>query len=364
MKNIKQKYYSLVKYFESLINKILLKQQIKNNKFFYNKGELKISNFNKYLIVFISIIFLSLFYFLIPTLYDKNWVQNTLEKKLINDFKVNFSLSSDISYEILPSPHFTIKNSKIINEDNQNLKEVAEIEKLKIFISKKNLFNKKNLKINFISINNANFYLQKEDFNFFNKIINNKLLIKDINIKKSNIFIKDNKKKTITIIKVPKGKLFHDDLNLMNVFNLKGKIFNTPFLLKLNKNLSLLNFNEIKIDLKKIDLSFLNKSSKNSQGVTEGLNVFTILNSKLITKYQFNEDLLNFNSTESRIKKSNINYNGQMSFNPFDLVLDINLDNFKFSNLIDPNNIILEFFKNKIFFNKNLSIKSTLQSSN
>ena len=161
MKNIKLKYYSLVKYFKFLINKILLNQQtkikyfrflynkillkkpIKTNKFFSNKSEFKISNFNKYLIVFISIIFLFLFYCLIPTLYDKNWIQNTLEKKLLKDFKVNFSLSSDISYEILPSPHFTIKNAKIINEDNPKLRELAEIEKFKIFISKKKLFNKK-----------------------------------------------------------------------------------------------------------------------------------------------------------------------------------------------------------------------------
>jgi hypothetical protein len=44
--------------------------------------------------------------------------------------------------------------------------------------------------------------------------------------------------------------------------------------------------------------------------------------------------------------------------------VDINLDNLKLSDLVNPNNIFLEFFKNKIFFNNNLSVKSTLQSSN
>ena len=364
MKNIKQKYYSLVKYFRSLINKILLKQQIKKNKLFSNKGELKISNFNKYIIAFISLIFFSLFYFLIPTFYDKNWVQNTLEKKLLNDFKVNFSLSSDILYEILPSPHFTIKNAKIINEDNEKLKELGEIGKLKVFISKKNLFNKKNLKINLISINNANFYIQKDDLVFFNNIMNNNLLSKKIKVKKSNIFIEDDEKKTISIVKVPEGKLFHDNLNLMNVLDLKGEVFKTPFLLTLNKDLSLLKSNEIKVDLKKVDLSFFNKSLKNSKGVTEGLNILKILNSKLITKYEFNNNLLNFNSTGSKINQSSISYNGNISLNPFDLVVDINLDNLKLSDLVNPNNIFLEFFKNKIFFNNNLSVKSTLQSSN
>ena len=110
MKNIKIKYNRVVKYINSLINKILLKQKYKKENNFSYKFKLKVSSFNKYIIVIISLLFIYLFYLLIPTLYDKNWVQSVLEKKLLNEFNVNLSLSSDISYEILPSPHFTIKN--------------------------------------------------------------------------------------------------------------------------------------------------------------------------------------------------------------------------------------------------------------
>ena len=101
---------SVDKYFKSLINKILLKYKNKIKSLSY-KSKSKISNFNKILITFISLLFVYLFYLSIPTLYNKSWVQNTLEYKLVDQFKIDFSISSDISYEILPSPHFKVKNS-------------------------------------------------------------------------------------------------------------------------------------------------------------------------------------------------------------------------------------------------------------
>ena len=105
MKNIKVKYNRVVKYINSLINRILLKQQTKKENSFSNKLNFKVSSFNKFIIVIISLLFSYLFYLLIPTLYDENWTQSTLEKKLLEEFKVDLSLSSDIEYEILPSPH-------------------------------------------------------------------------------------------------------------------------------------------------------------------------------------------------------------------------------------------------------------------
>ena len=94
-----------VKNFNNLIKNTIFKVKNKtNNKF-------KVSSFNRFLITLISLLFISLFYLLIPTLYDKNWVQQNIEHNLLKEFKINFSLSSDISYNILPSPHFLIKDT-------------------------------------------------------------------------------------------------------------------------------------------------------------------------------------------------------------------------------------------------------------
>ena len=140
MVNMKQKYTKTVKYFNNLIKDIIFQLTDKTNKFFkkiifkltyktnkFFKNNSKISNFNKLIISFISLLFLYLFYLSLPTLYDKTWVQNTIENKLLEDFKINFSISSNISYNILPQPHFLIKNSKIFKDNDEKPILLAEI---------------------------------------------------------------------------------------------------------------------------------------------------------------------------------------------------------------------------------------------
>ena len=123
----------IVKYFNTFVENLVLKinDEIKN---FSNKKS-TISNFNKVIIIFISSIFIYMFYLLVPTLYNKVWVQNTLESKLIKNFKINFSTSSDITYLILPTPHFLIKDAKIFIKDDTGKKTLSEIKKLRVFIN-------------------------------------------------------------------------------------------------------------------------------------------------------------------------------------------------------------------------------------
>ena len=137
--NNKFKISSFKKYFitfNNLIQKTIFKVENKtNNKF-------KISSFNKYFITFIGLLFLYLFYLLIPLLYDKGWVQNVIENKILNEYKINLSTSANISYRILPAPHFLIKNSKIMLDSMKNQKSIADVKNLKIFLSQNNFFDK------------------------------------------------------------------------------------------------------------------------------------------------------------------------------------------------------------------------------
>ena len=98
----------IIKNFNNLIKKTIFKVQNKTNNNF------KISIFNKYLITFIGLLFLYIFYLLIPLLYEKNWVQNSIENKLLKEYKIKISTSANISYRILPAPHFLIKDSKLL----------------------------------------------------------------------------------------------------------------------------------------------------------------------------------------------------------------------------------------------------------
>ena len=188
MKNIKfkkiisKKIHHINQYLISYFN------EISNFKKYINKKNKKISNFNLYLIFLISLLFLYLFYLSIPSLYNKDKLQQIIANKLIDEFKINISISSDISYSILPAPHIVIQNVKIYNDNLKNPKELSQIKKLKIFISQKNLFKQENLKINRISIEEANFLIQITDLKYFKDFINDKFSNKKITIKKSNFF--------------------------------------------------------------------------------------------------------------------------------------------------------------------------------
>ena len=148
MKNIKKEIKKFLKKISFLIKKTLLKHKDQADNIFSYNINFKTTNFNRYLIGFVILIFIYLFYLSLPSIYEKNWVQKTIEKQLSSEYNLNFSISSEISYEILPSPHFNVKNAKIIYDS----KKISEIKVLKIFIYQKNLFIKENLEIKKILI--------------------------------------------------------------------------------------------------------------------------------------------------------------------------------------------------------------------
>ena len=98
----------IIKTFNNLIQKTIFKVKNKtNNKF-------NISGLNKVLITLIGSLFLYIFYLLLPSIYDKTWVEEKIKKNLLSEFKINLTSTEDISYRILPSPHFLIKDSREI----------------------------------------------------------------------------------------------------------------------------------------------------------------------------------------------------------------------------------------------------------
>jgi len=343
----------IVKYFDTLVEKTVLKLENKKDSFFEKKS--KISNFNKFTIALISLLFFYLFYLLIPTLYNKTWVQNTIENKLLEDFKINFSISSDITYNILPTPHFLIKNSKIFTDDGVEQKALSEIKNLRVFIEQNNLFNKKKMNIKKILIKDANFSLQEADLISLNTNIDKKFSNKKIKIRNSNIFLKNEKDETIVIVKVPSGSYFYDNTKKVNLLNLDGEIFNSPFSLNINKNFLPLMSKKTNLEVKKLKLNIFNESFKKLNNYTIGKNIISILNTKIQTKYNIKKNLVTFELDNSQIKNSKMNYKGRISIKPFDLRLHIDLKEYNLSKLFNIESIIGELFKSKLLFNENIS---------
>ena len=152
---------SFINYFTDKFNKFNKFIKFKHTKF------IKISNLSISIILFITLSFLYLFYLSIPTLYNKDALQKDITNKLIKEFKINFSLSSNIKYLILPAPHVLVENVKIFDNDLKDPKELSQIKKLKIYISQKNLFDQNDLKIKKILIEDANFLIKNKSYKFF-----------------------------------------------------------------------------------------------------------------------------------------------------------------------------------------------------
>ena len=348
----------IIKNFNNLVKRTIFKVQNKTNNNF------NISSFNKHLITLIALLFIYLFYLLTPLLYDKTWLQANIESKLLKEFKISISTSADISYRILPSPHFLIKDSKILVKGEKNNKSLAEVKDLKIFISQKNLFNKKKMNLSKILIKNANFSLTTKDIKLLSEFKDQNFSNKKIKINDSTLFFKDNLGDIITIIKIYETVLFFDDKKLLNFVNLKGEAFNVPLNFNFQNRNDPGRYEKINFNSKLLKLDILNESNITKNKLINGVNVISFLNSKLNTKYKVKEKLIIFQSDNSRLNNLQIDYKGELSINPFDLDLNIYLDNYRISRLFNINSILNEFIKSGLLFNDNISVNiSTTISS-
>ena len=345
---------NIVKFFNNFVKNTIFKVQNKTNTKF------KISTFNKFLITFIGILFFYIFYLLLPLLYDKGWVKDNIETKLLSEFKIDLSSFKDISYRILPAPHYLIKDSKILLNSLKNPESIADVKNFKIFISQKNLFNKEKMTIKNITINEANFFLLRSSFKILNNSNNNKFSNKKIEIKKSNIFFKDNLEEIIAIVKINRAILFFEDKELLNLFNLKGNVFTIPFTLEVKNTNDLIKKKEINFNAKSLNLNIFNESVVEQNNQVIGKNIISFLNSTISTQYEVDDKFITFISNSSRINGSKIKYNGELSINPFDLNLNIILNDYKISQLFKHNSIFTELLKSELFFNENITLNTSL----
>jgi hypothetical protein len=329
----------IVKIFNNFIKSTIFKVENKTNDKFH------VSNFSKYTIAIIVVLFIYIFYLSIPLLYDKNWVQNKIVTKLSDEFNIDLSNSFDISYRILPKPHYLIKDTKTT---------LAEIKDLAVYISQNNLFDKESIRIKQVVIEEANFSLLKNNFKIFYKDSEKKFSKKKIKINNSNVFFKDNLNEVISIIKISNAFLFFDEKNLFNLFDLKGEIFNIPF--ELNYQNEINSQKKINIKAPDIKLKIINEFFKKDEGLNGGINNISILNSSINTRYSIKDQIVIFQSDGSRVYNSKIDYNGQLAINPFDLNLKINLYDYKISKLFTPNSVINELIKSGLLFNENISV--------
>ena len=100
---------------------------------------------NYVLFVLSIVFFLYLLYLSIPGIVISENIQKELEEKLKKEYNLDFALTPDINYSILPKPHYIINDVVIFTEKMGYQKEFSQIKKLRIFINQNNFFKMNNI---------------------------------------------------------------------------------------------------------------------------------------------------------------------------------------------------------------------------
>ena len=339
-KKLKQRFLSINDSLENTFNKIK-----------YLKSNLKKSNFIKNNRVFFgiaSVVILTLSYFLIPTIHNKDIIQSKIKNHVLKKYNFDIRFSEKIKYGLLPKPHFIAKNLTIL----KNEKEIGIVKNFYTFIGLGSFFSIDNLELKDISIINSDFSITYEDLIFFQEFLKTEPNENKIIFKNSNIFFKTFDGDLLFINKIKNNKFYYDSINLENVLVSKNSIFNIPYKLtiknnKYKKELSS-NFNSRKIRLNVENI--INYSEDIKEGVIELL----FVNKKKSLNYEISDNSIKFLSKDKK------DLSGYIDFKPFYLNVDLIYDGISTKNLFKDDSLLVDLIKSEILNNQNLNVSINL----
>tara|TARA_B100001248_G_scaffold203659_1_gene157833 strand:+ start:59 stop:1549 length:1491 start_codon:yes stop_codon:yes gene_type:complete len=333
------------KIINNLLEKNLNKLNSKNLSFLYKN--------NKIILTFVALFVIFVTYLLLPTLYNQKDISKKLKNEILNKFDLKFEFSQKIKYNFLPRPHFTTIDSKIFDRE----KELSKIGKIKIFISLENLFSFENIEVRDLIFENANFNINKKNYNFFLELLNKNFENGSLILKNSNIFYKNPENEVLFINKILKMKYYFDTKELKNIFYSDNEIFNIPFSLKTfysedkNKIFSYINLNLMKLKIK----NQLNIKGEKLIGQSE----FVFNKDKRIAEYRIENKLFKFYMFD-KLEKPNKKFRGNFNLKPFYASLNGELDEINLNFLFGYNDFIVQLLKTEILNHKNIEFKLNL----
>ena len=291
----------------------------------------KNKNFLKFVLPSVIIFFSTILFLSLPVLLNYNSIQNVIEKKVATDFKINLKILGDISFKILPSPHYLVEKANLDLNTQNDSSSIIETKDLKIFIPFKKIYSRSNIQINRIEIENANIYFQMKDILDFRNHLYYKIN-KPVYIKKSNFFLIDENKQTILISQLKKIKYLIDIKNNSKQFKIDGNIFDVDYLSLWKRNYDNPNetFNEINIKNPNIDIKnlFLLEGAKKFSGKS----IINFLNEKIIINYKFQDNKI---LVDTPNENQNIEFVSKIELDPFFFESKINIYNKDINFFID-----------------------------
>ncbi len=312
-------------------------------RFILDTKRLRFGKNNKVFFVIVSIIFLTLVYFLIPTAYNKELIQKEIKNQVLQKYNISIKFDNEIRYNFFPKPHFSSKNLFIYNDK----KKIGEVKNFKIFIDFKNFFNFNEIQTENVIIDKADFNFKKSDLSFFTDLLKTEPNRNVIKIKRSNLFFTNSNDEVLFINQINDSNFYYDLKNLKNALVLKGKVFNVPYKLIIGND----KLNEIldfEFTSKKLVLKIENETDYKKENDTGNLKI-SFKNKNNIFGYQINKNSLDITSEDN-----NKIFRGLIEFKPFYLVLNFKYQTFRIKDLL-YNPFFIEILKSQILDNKNLN---------
>ena len=345
---------SSFKFFKNINNSI-------NSLLEKNLNKLKINNLinlaksNKIFLSIVALVILFLSYLSIPNIYNQDEISKELKKDLFNDLQLEVNFSKKLKYKFLPKPHFESTETSIIF----NQTKVSEIKKIKIYVSLENLYSLKKMNFNEIVLEDANFNLNKKNYNFFTELLNQNFASSKLKINNSNIFFRNFENEVLFINNIINAEYFYDKNELKNIFYSENKIFNLPYSLKLfNNQIENKIYSKLNVDLLKLQIEnehFYNDEIK--LGDTE----FIFNKLKGIAEYKTNKAFFEFKLFD-KLEDKKFSYNGKLNFKPFYSYFKGSTKELNYSYLFSSYSIFSQLLKNEIFNSKNIDFEFNLKA--
>ena len=327
----------------STINNLLENYFNSLRRFILDVRRLRFDKNNRVFLTIVSIIFLTIIYFLIPTAYNKELIKKEIKNQIYQKYNLAIKFDNEVRYNFLPKPHFSSKNLSILNDQSK----VGEVKNFKIFIDFKNFFKFNQIQTQDVIFDKAAFNIKKSDLSIFKKLLKTEPNRNKIKIKRSNIFFMNKDNEVLFINQINDSQFYYDLKNLKNIFFSKGKIFNVPYKLiigndKLNE---ILNFELVS---KKLVLKIENRTDYKMEDDTGSLKI-SFKNKNNIFKYQINK-----NTMDIFLNDTNKTFKVSLEFKPFYLISNLNYQTFRIRDLLN-NPFFIEILKSQILNNKNLN---------
>ena len=336
------------KFINSLLKRNLNKLNAANLK--------KILNSNKIFLTIFLVFILFLSYLSIPIIYNQNQISAELKKNLVEKLNLEFNFKKKLKYKFLPRPHFTTSESSL----TFNKKKISEIDKIKIYVSLDSLFSLKNMKVKDVILEEANFNLNKNNYDFFIKLLKNNFKDIKFEILDSNIFYRNLENEVLFINNIANAKYIYDINESKNILYSKNNIFNLPYSIELSNNEDQKKLSS-KIKIEGLDIEIENQflyGEKYNIGSSE----FNFSNLKSTAEYKANKNYFEF-KLFNRAQKSKFSYNGKLNFKPFYSNLEGSAIEINFDHLFYTNGIIKQLLKTEILNNRNVNFKLDISAN-